>query len=89
MTEFRRTSAGRVARWRLDPSFWDSDVRVRLPMLNPNGSMIYPPLAGELPAYELLLEDGSDKENFKEWVFTLSAEDQEKVRNATILERIK
>lgn len=80
-----------VAHWRLRPEFWDSWCRVRLPALNQTVMMdtqIYPPIPGILPSYCLVLEDRCEKEQFRKWVFTLSAEDQELVRQAIILERI-
>lgn len=87
MPDYRPTSLNRVAHWRLKPEFWDKNVRIHLPGLNPQGTMIYPPSPGELPMYELLLEDRCEKELFKEWVFTLTAKDQEKVRANIRLER--
>lgn len=90
MTATRRTSLGRVAHWRLQPEFWDRDVRVRVPALNPDMGMdnlIYPPCEGRLPAYELLIDTTEEKTMFKDWVTTLSAEDQEKIRQALTLER--
>lgn len=52
-----------------------------LAILAPRGSLIYPPLQGELPGYVVDIDE-CEREDFYRWIKTLTPEDQARVEAA-------